>query len=197
MSHVIAAGRYTRALFGLAEKEGRLAEMDTALHALAKVLEAQPKVLLLVANPTLTNREKYALAMGALAGEKAGLLERFLRVLIDKKRFALLPDIQKIFHDSFEKKQGVQEVEMLSAVPFSFETREKFKKVLTRKLRDSSKMDGEDRPLTDIRLIPKVDRSLLGGFILRFNGKEIDCSFKNRLYEIRQKLFSSAEEGIT
>jgi len=184
MSDTIAAGRYTRALFELAEKEGRLAEVDAGLHGLARVLETQPKVLRLMANPTLTSEEKYALALETLADRKPGLLERFLHVLIDKKRFALLPEIQKNFHDRFEKKQGVQEIEMFTAVPFSSKVQEKFKATLTKKLR------------SEIRLIPKTDASLLGGFILRFNGKEIDCSFKNRLHEIQQKLFSSAEEGI-
>jgi len=183
MSDTIASGRYTRALFELADKEGSLAEVDTELHALAKILEAQPKVLRLMANPTLTDQEKYALALRTLAGGKTKLLERFLRVLIDKKRFAILPDIQKLFHDRYEKKQGVQEVELRSAVPFSTEVREKFREMLAKKLR------------SEIRLIPKTDRDLLGGFVLRFAGKEIDCSFKNRLYEIHQKLFSSAEEG--
>lgn len=184
MSDVIATGRYTRALFELSEKEGCLVEINAGLQALAKTLADQPKVLLLMANPTLTDQEKYNLALSALAVEKTGLLERFLRVLIDKKRFALLPDIQKSFHVHFEKKQGVREVELFSAVPFSPEVREKFKAALTKKFR------------SEIRLIPKTDRDLLGGFILRFDGKEIDCSFKNRLHEIQQKLFGSAGEGI-
>ena len=195
MSDLIAAGRYTRALFELAKKEGRLAEIDAELHALAKVLRAQPKILLLMANPTLTDQEKFTLALSALSGEKKGLLERFLRVLIDKKRFALLLSIQKIFHDSFEKKQGVQEVELLSAVPLSAGFLEKLKGVLTKKLRTSALVQ-ESEVRTEIRLIPKTDRTLLGGFVLRFNSREIDCSFKNRLHEIQQKLFSSTEEGI-
>jgi F-type H+-transporting ATPase subunit delta len=195
MSDVIAAGRYTRALFELAEKESHLAEIDATLHALAKVLKTQPKLLLLMANPTLTNREKFSLAASAIPEKKSGLLERFLRVLIDKKRFALLPDIQKIFHDHFEKKQGVQEVEMLSAVPLSAGFMEKLKVILTKKIR-TSPLEKSPAARTEIRLIPRTDRTLLGGFILRFNGKEIDCSFKNRLYEIQQKLFSFAEEGI-
>jgi F-type H+-transporting ATPase subunit delta len=172
--------------------------VDAELHALAKVLEAQPKILLLMANPTLTDPQKYALALTTLAGGKTKLLERFLRVLIDKKRFALLPAIQKLFHNRYEIQQGVQEVEMLSAVPFSAETLGKFKSVLTKKLRSDPPFEtaGQTRPPAEIRLIPKTDRDLLGGFILRFAGKEIDCSFKNRLYEIHQKLFSSAEEGI-
>ena len=189
MSNVIAAGRYTRALFELAEKESSLAETDAGLHGLVKILENQPKVLLLIANPTLSNEEKYALAQGALAGGKTLLLERFLRVLIDKKRFALLPEIQKTFHAIFERRQGVQEVVMLSAAPLSPGFLEKLKAVLTRKLRASPLASGPEAR-TEIRLIPKTDRDLLGGFILRFDGKEIDCSFKNRLHEIRQKLLN-------
>lgn len=195
MSDVIAAGRYARALFELSEKEGRLAETDAQLHALAAVLKAQPKILLLVANPTLTNQEKYALALKALPGSDAGLLERFFRVLIDKKRFALLPDIQKIFHDRFEKKQGVQEVEMISAVPLSSGFLEKLKGVLTKGLRASPLAAGPDAR-REIRLIPRTDRNILGGFVLRFAGKEIDCSFRSHLNEIQQKLFSPVEEGI-
>lgn len=196
MSNDIAAGRYTRALFELAEKEGRLAEVDAELHALARILTSQPKILLLMANPTLTNEEKYSLALSAVAGKKTGLLERFLRVLIDKKRFILLPDIEKIFHDRFEKKQGVQEVEMVSAVPLSSEFQEKLRSVLTKKLRASLLAQGPEAR-TEIRLIPKTDHGLLGGFILRFDGKEIDCSFRNRLHEIQQKLFAKEElEGF-
>lgn len=179
MSDVTLASRYTRALFELAKKENRIAEIDAGLRALAKVLKAQPKVLLLMANPTLTESEKCALALKLLDNDPSGLLGRFFRVLIDKKRFTLLPAIQKIFHDLFEKEQGVQEVEMVSAAPLSQGFLEKLRTVLTKRLRST------------IRLIPTTDRGLLGGFILRFNGKEIDCSFRNRLYEIQQKLVAT------
>ena len=192
---MIAAGRYARALFELAEKENRLAEMDAGLHALAAVLETQPKVLLLAANPTLTDSEKYALVLKALPESGTGLLARFLRVLIEKKRFALLFNIQKIFHESFEKKQGVQEVVMISAVPLSSGFLAKLKAVLTKGLRASPLASGPGAR-TEIRLIPRTDRSILGGFVLRFAGKEIDCSFRSRLDEIQQKLFSPVEEGI-
>ena len=194
MSDVIAADRYTRALFELADKEGRLKETDAGLHALAKVLKAEPKILLLVANPTLTQAQKIELALVTLTDGRAGLLERVLRMLIDKQRFGLLPEVQKIFHDLFEKRQGVQEVEMISAVPLSSGFLEKLKAVLTKRLRTSPLAVGPEAR-TEIRLIPSTDPRLLGGFVLRFTGKEIDCSFKNRLHEIRQKLLSNVEEG--
>lgn len=195
MSDVIAAGRYTRALFELAEKKGVLRETAAALHALARVLADQPKLLLLIANPTLTSDEKNALTLKALGGNGPELLERFLRTLIEKKRFALLPEIQRIFHSRYEEKQGVQEVEMISAAPLSSGFLEKLKAVLTQRLRASPLAVGPEAR-TKVRLLPRTDPHLLGGFVLRFAGKEIDCSFKNRLYEIQQKLSISAEEGI-
>ena len=44
---------------------------------------------------------------------------------------------------------------------------------------------------SEIRLSVKTDASLIGGLVLRFDGREIDASFKNRLREIRQKLLVS------
>lgn len=184
MNDVIAAGRYTRALFELAEKESRLPAVDTELYALARTLEAEPKIRRLIENPTLTTDQKYDLALKTLAGGQTGLLERFLRVLIDTKRFGLLPEIQRNFHDRYEKKKGVQEVEMVSAVSLSAAFLEKLKIMLTKKLR------------SEIRLIPRIDPNLLGGFVLRFAGKEIDCSFKNRLHEIRQQLTADTEPSF-
>ncbi|HOW87772.1 MAG TPA: ATP synthase F1 subunit delta [Candidatus Omnitrophota bacterium] len=194
MNDVIAPGRYARALFELAEKEDLLAGMEADLLALVAALKAEPKIGLLMANPTLTNDEKYALILKVFPKKRSGLLERFLRVLIDKKRFALLPDIQKIFHDRFERKQGVQEVEVLSAIPLSEKFREKLRTVLSQRLRDAASVQNAESR-AEIRLIPKIDHDLLGGFVLRFNGKEIDCSFKNRLEEIQQQLLSPVEEG--
>lgn len=195
MSDVIAAGRYTRALFQLAEKEGCLLKMDGQLLSLVKTLGDEPKILRLIANPALTDDQKTGLALKTLTDGRPGLLERFLRMLIEKKRFALLPQIQKIFHDRFEKKQGVQEVEMISAVPLSSGFLEKLKAVLTKRLRSSPLATGPEAR-TEIRLIPSTDPRLLGGFVLRFAGKEIDCSFKNRLHEIRQKLMTNTDSSF-
>ena len=178
MIDTIAAGRYTRALFELAEQENKLAEIEDALKLLKDSTVAQPKILSLVANPTLSDDEKFHLIQNIMPGKVPELLSHFFKVLLEKKRFALLPTIQSLFHNLYEKKHGIQDVELISPVPFSPTFMEKVKAVLKKKLR------------SEILLITKIDPRLLGGFLLRFAGKEIDCSFKNRIHEIQQKLFS-------
>ncbi len=194
MSDLIVAKRYTRALFELASKSGDLAAIEDILKSLKDLTVSHPKFLRLIANPTLTEDEKYRLVRNLLPQNAPDLLDRFVKVLLAKKRFALLPDIQTLFHANFEKSLGIQEVEMISAAPLSSVFLGKLKALLTRKLRASS---FAEKPETraEIRLIPKINQSILGGFILRFNEKEIDCSFETRIHEIRQQLFGSPEEG--
>lgn len=182
MSDATAVSRYTKALFQLAEKERCLAEVDQVLGQVAALLQSYPQIFLLISNPTLSEEEKSAVAESVLSADAPELLRRFFKVLIEKRRFALLPAIQILFHGLFEKNQGIQEVEMASAVSFSPGFLEKLQNVLKKKLR------------SEIRLIPKTESDLLGGFVLRFDGKEIDCSFKNRIDEIQQKLLSSLNE---
>ena len=183
MSDLIVAKRYTRALFELAEKSDGLALIEDLLKTLQDLTAAHPQLLRLMFNPTLSDDEKYRLVRSLLPQDAPDLLNRFLKVLIAKRRFGLLPGIQTTFHKMFEKKQGIQEVEVASPFPFSPQFKEKLTAVLKKKLR------------AEIRLVPKTETDLLGGFVLRFDGREIDCSFKNRIFEIQQKLFGSFEEG--
>lgn len=182
MKDALVATRYSRALFELGEKEQKLAEIDQTLHWVATFLADHPQVFLLVSNPTLSEEEKSHLAQSILSDTAPELLRRFFKVLIEKKRFCLLPEIQKIFHKCFEQKQGIQEVEIASVIGFSPVFLEKLRDILRKKLR------------SEIRLIPKTEPDLLGGFVLRFDGKEVDCSFKNRIEEIQQKFLHSLNE---
>lgn len=109
MSDAIAADRYTRALFELAEKEKKLPEVSSALERFKDILGNHPEILRLVDNPTLSNDEKFRFVENILAGNVPELLSRFFKVLLEKKRFALLPAIQALFHHRLMKKQGFQD----------------------------------------------------------------------------------------
>ncbi|MBU9888301.1 MAG: ATP synthase F1 subunit delta [Candidatus Omnitrophica bacterium] len=192
MSELIAAKRYMRALFNLASRSGDLAAIDGFLTSFTTLAASQPKFRRLMTGPILSDGEKHALVKKLLPQNAPALLDHFLGMLIAKKRCALLPDIQKLFHVRYKKSQGIQEVEMISASPLSAGFREKLRTVLTKKF---CAIPAGSGVCTEVRLLPRTDAALLGGFVLRFNEKEIDCSFKTRIEEILQKLFGSPEEG--
>jgi len=179
MSDALLSGRYSRALFNLSKKAGNLPEVDRALSVLLKTTEEFPNIAALIQTPTLKESEKNAFIEKVLSPETPSLLKDFLKVLIEKKRFSLLKTICAEFHELFEEEQGILEVEVLSVIPLAKTIEEKLKKVLETKLR------------AVVRLAPKIDASLIGGFLLRFGGREIDCSYKNRIREIEQQLLTT------
>lgn len=176
MNEIRVNNRYARALFQLAKKAGNHAEIDLWLRRLTEGLMCHPGATRLIRNPTISEQEKIHFIEKLFPEGTPPLLKNFCKVLIEKKRFCILPEVQKIFHAMHEREEGILEVELLSVVPFSEKILEKLKKMLAAKLR------------FEIRLIPKIEASLVGGFLLRFDGKEIDCSFKNRFHEIAQQL---------
>ena len=178
MNMTLVSVRYARALFQLAEQSGELIPTDQWLTHFSEETKHYPKMRSLMQNPIIATGEKTAFLEKLFPASTPVLLKNFLKVLVEKKRFLLFSEIRDTFHAMFEQQQGILEVELLSATPFSGKLQEKLKQVLGLKLR------------SEIRIIPRTEPSLLGGFLLRFAGKEIDCSFKNRFYEIEQQLLT-------
>ena len=106
------------------------------------------------------------------------LLMNFLKVLLKKKRFAELESIQLEFRGFYEKKQGVREVKVITAVPLSSENKNRLQAMLEKKWNAT------------IRMAAHFDPQILGGMILRFDNQQIDGSYRNRLEMLRQQLLS-------
>ncbi len=173
-----AVARYARALFGLAEKRGELEALDRDFTNVRRLVDGHAEITHLVSNSTIAFAEKEDFLEKIVPAEISHLLLHFLKVLVKKKRFRELTAIQDAFHRLFEKKQGIQEVRVVSAAELSNAQEKKLQEVLKKKLN------------AQIRLVPTVDPNLIGGLILRFDGTEINASIRNRLEELRQKLMA-------
>ena len=179
MKTSLAISRYAKALFSLAKQNGVLEQIAAAMERLVATFRKYAAIRSILQNPAVKETEKSAFMEKILPPESPVLLKDFLKVLLEKKRLAFLEGIQEEFHRLYEKEKGILEVELLSVAPFSKDFQAKIKKLLALKLR------------SEIRLIPKTDASLLGGFLLRFGDREVDCSFKARFHEIEQQLLTT------
>ena len=170
--------RYSKALFGLAQERGELDRLDQEFILVKKLVAKHPEISHLVLNSTISRAEKEDFISKIVPSEVSKLLLNFMKVLIRKKRFRELSAIQETFHACVEKSQNIQEVHVISARNLLSSHSEKLQAVLKHKLK------------SQIRLTEETDPSLIGGLIIRFNGTEIDASFKNRLLAIRQQLMA-------
>ncbi|MDD5670215.1 MAG: ATP synthase F1 subunit delta [Candidatus Omnitrophica bacterium] len=176
-----AANRYARALFALALERGELERIDRDLLHVVQSIRQEPACSRFIASPTITDSEKESFMNRVFSDHLSLLSVNFLKLLVAKRRFGELEAIQEEYHFFYEKNIGVQEVVAVSAVPLSDSNKSRLMTVLRQKLR------------SEIRLIPEVDPHILGGLILRFDGIEINGSYKNRIRKIAQKLQASYE----
>lgn len=173
-----AASRYARALFNLALERQQRDAVDQGLSVVLDMVARHAEITHLVQNSTISQAEKEDFIEKVLPKDVPALIPLFLKLLVRKRRFLELGAIQAEFHALVEKQAGIEEVTAVTAVPLHPQAESKLKELLARKLK------------MQIRLLTETDPSMIGGLILRFGGREIDASFKNRLWEIKQKLMA-------
>ena len=178
MMDLRAVHRYTRAIFDLAEKANLLDKMDDQLIGICRLVLTHPEINHLVSNSTIAQGEKEDFISKIVPAGTSQLLINFVKLLIKKRRFKDLGPIQTEFHRSYERKRRIEEVVVLSAVSLSAENVSSLQKVLEKKLGSA------------VRLSSKIDSKMIGGLVLRFGGKEVNASFKDRLESIYQLLNS-------
>ena len=165
----LAQAVYAKALFDAAAEAGRLNEVQEEVRGLCTAFEEAPQFLAMLASPALTPLEK-------LEARLSPMVYNFMRILSDKGRTPLFSKIAGIFYDLCRKEAGILLVTAVSAVPLSIAQQQK----LCEKLAAAT---GKR-----IQLENTVDKSLLGGILLRYEGAEVDGSVKERLSSLRRRL---------
>ena len=100
--------------------------------------------------------------------------------LMNCGRIDLFDDVAKCFVDLYNEKVGNQNVTLISATKLSDELLREIKskvKSLTSK---------------NVHLTNKVDKNLIGGFILKVGDKQYDASFKQQLKNLEQEFFNTS-----
>lgn len=162
---------YARAAFDVANAEGQLAQWLAALDAAAAV-SCDPTVQAFLASPNLTATQKsdaIAEVLGSISSPKFG---NFITTLAENKRLLLLPQIRDLFVALKAQKEKSIDVSIASAYPINDELAAKLSSALSQKLERT------------VKLSTVVDKSLLGGVLIRADDTVIDGSVKGRLAKL-------------
>lgn len=164
---------YARAAFASAGATSQLLEWSSFLSRAAALVQ-DPQVVPLIGNPRVPLPElvEFLLEL-ATAGrpdaQQAAPQHNFLQLLADNRRLRLLPEIAAQFEVLRSEAEGVADVDVISAQALTGEQSQKLQAVLERRL-----------GLT-VRLHTQVDRSLVGGAIVRYEDFLVDGSLRGRI----------------
>ena len=173
MSELTTAARpYAKAVFELAESSGALDSWSEQLSAMASIASAEGSAELLN-NPKINVAQKIdtfkELAGNSLNDQSINLLKS----LGENNRFVLLPDMASLFETMKSESQGEVEGEIIAAAPMS-------------DAQESSIVTALEKRLgRKVKLVTKIDETLLGGAVIRVGDLVIDGSLQGRFQSMK------------
>lgn len=174
MNSARIAVRYAKALFDLA-LEGNVVEGVYGDMKNISRLCAMDEVKAVISNPVIPVQKRKD-AIIALAGDKAEKLTvNFITLMFSNGRGDYLAAAARNFTDLTRRHRGIRQVTLTTAVPVSGELKEEMETLIAGKEAGT------------IEFNEQIDKSVIGGFILRVDDSYIDASVRNRLNKFRKE----------
>lgn len=167
---------YARAAFSVALDEASgLASWSRMLSLLSAAVILGP-VRQALDNPRLTTAQEASLLLEIMGEELSDQGKNFVSVLAEYGRMSLLPTIYALFELMKAHHEKTMDVSLISAFEVSDEDTLKLAAALKKRLQ------------RDINFSATVDKSLLGGVIIRTEDTVIDNSVRGKLQKLAQVL---------
>jgi len=166
---------YAQAIFEVADGAGTLADWSESL-AIAGQLLADRGLVQYLGNPEFSDKQRLEFLTGLFdkagskllaGGDKKG--GNFLKLLLENKRVAVLPEISEHFETLKAKVENSVDAVVTSAVALSKEQEKEIAGSLKKRLG------------RDVRITTEIDETLIGGAVIRAGDVVIDGSLRARL----------------
>lgn len=176
MADARVASRYVKSLLGLAVEQGVLEAVHDDMQLFDRVCHSNRDFVLMLKSPIIRHEKKKEVLKKLFFGKVHVLTMSIIDILTSKNREPLLPAIATEFHNAYNVYKGIGKASIISTVPVDDKLRGELV-VIVKKLSNMKQVELEE----------KVDKDLIGGFILNVGDRQIDASIKSKLKVLRNK----------
>ena len=168
---------YAKAAFEFAADAGDLQGWSQSLST-AGAIAQQPMVVKLLSSPSLTAQQQAA-AVIDICGDALNVTgQNFVAILSENRRLQLLPQISFQFEIMKANREKAVDVEVIAAQELDVQQQQQLSDALGAKLERK------------INMQVSLDKSLLGGAVIRAGDTVIDGSIRGRLTKLAESLNS-------
>ena len=170
-----AAIRYAKAIYGIANEENSVNEVYKDMHFINELNSGSLDFKNLLSNSQINYQDKKKLILSMIK-QSNDLTEKLIDLLIHNKRVKIIGDIASSFIQLYNKHNNIKEATIITASPINNELESKILSMINIK-------DAKSVNLTKV-----VNPNIIGGFIIRFDGKEYNASVKQNLNNLKTEL---------
>ena len=174
MKNTSSSNRYSDAIFEIASQDNNLSEWGDFLNELSEIFKDR-KIQKFFLDPKINNNDKVELISESNIQTDQKKIN-FLKLMIEKNRLFLIDSIYRRYKKLIDLNNGVKRAEIITA----FELTESQLNQINDKLSNMTK--------TKVIGNNVIDKTILGGFIAKFDDQMLDMSTKGKLSELKDKI---------
>ena len=171
--------RYAKAFFMLAKEKNLTIELRKDAKLIANVCETSSDFILLLESPVVKTSNKAKAIKSVFEGKVNPLMVKFLVLITENNREKNIPGILRNLEDMYRQEEGIKSVVLTSAQPMDEDIVLQIGKILEKEFN------------AKVELSQKVNKDLIGGFVVRVDDNQYDASIATQLRRIREKLLQT------
>lgn len=175
MENERVAKRYAKSIFDLSKEKNLLDIIHKDFSHLKTLVEESKELRLLIQSPIINSYKKLEMIKKAFSNHFHTLTLTFMDIVFKRHRESILPNVAEEFVKLYQKQNNITEVLLISAAPLSDEFIQQVK------------IKTENKLKTQVVFKYKIQSEIIGGFILRFGGKEYDGSIASKLRKLKRQ----------
>lgn len=185
MKDIRVARRYAAALFGVARRDNILDAVAQDLTLVSRFLDEVAYLRAVLMQPMVSVARKNTVVDEAFGDRVTASTLNFLKLLIRKRREDLIGECIREFRGLLAEHTNTVDAEAWTAVPMTVAQQEEL-------VRSLHTLTGKK-----VRLVAEVDRTLVGGVVVRLGDTVIDGSVRGKLERLERQLLGSNALGGT
>jgi F-type H+-transporting ATPase subunit delta len=166
---------YARAAFEQAQQESKLEEWSSLLKVLVRVVQ-DPQMRRLLSSPKVGRQQILDLISGVYRGQLSSTATNFIKVLIHTRRLRYVSHISSQFEEKRAEAESRVDINVVTAYELEADQASRISAAMGKRLGKK------------ITISSTVDKSLIGGMIIRAGDSVIDASLRGRLTRLRNEL---------
>lgn len=174
----LVANRYASSLFEAGLELEKIEDFYGELESVGKVFYNENKLFQILTHPRVSKNEKKSLIETIFGKKTSKEMINFLYIIIDKRRESYLFEIIQEYKAIFNEFKEIVDVVAITAVPMDEQAKNKLSIVLKNKLNKN------------IQLSNEVDKSIIGGVLLKMSDKVVDSTLTSQLKSMEAVLKS-------
>jgi F-type H+-transporting ATPase subunit delta len=168
------AKRYAKSILELSKETGVVDAVHADMKMFLSVCKQNHDLSLMLANPIIHSYKKLAVIKAVFEGRLNKLTFTFMELITKKGREKYIEVVAKEFIEQYKLFKGIQSAEITSAIGLDDSLRAKVYELIRQ---------GAN---TEVELTEKVDKKLIGGFVLRMGDQQYDASIASELRKLTQ-----------